>query len=70
MKIFHLLIYFEPILDLCWSVDRLHLNALNGSIFPLAFIVKDKGSLIRVNYTESVQSGMSSFFLINVFVCC
>ena len=21
--------YFEPIMDLCWSVDRLHFNVLN-----------------------------------------
>ena len=24
-----LFIYFDPILDLCWSVDQLHLTVLN-----------------------------------------
>ena len=40
-----LFIYFEPILDLCWSVNRLHLNVLYCSIFPLELIVKDKRSV-------------------------
>ena len=50
----HILDYLLSILNpfgfVLVCVDRLHLNVLERSIFPLAFIVKDKGSLTRVNY--------------------
>ena len=47
------------------SVDQLHLNVLR--IYPLAFIVKDKGSLMRVNYPKLYRLSHLSFLGIFCF---
>ena len=69
IDIFHTtFIYFEHILDLCWSVYQLYLNDLNLSTFPLSVIVKGKGSLTTVNYPK-LYSYPSSFFVMNGYLC-
>ena len=60
--------YFEPILDLCCSLDNLHsFNFINCFMISLPFIASYKGSLTR-NYYSKLYS-LAHILSYECFLC-